>query len=78
MGQVKEANSLAKMKPMLSECRVDVSTRLAGQSAGQFHLIRDGNATGLRAVLSAVDPRQLAEEEILGAGTRHVAVLMSW
>ena len=65
VGQVKEANSLAKMKPMLSECRVDVSARLAGQSAGQFHLIRDGDATGLKADLSAVDPRQLAEEEIL-------------
>ena len=28
VGQVKETNSIAKMKPMLSECRVDIAARL--------------------------------------------------
>ncbi len=65
VGQVKESNSLAKMKPMLSECRDDVASRLPGQTAGQFHLIRDGQVTGLQADRSAVDARQLAEDEIL-------------
>jgi hypothetical protein len=70
VGQVKEANSLAKMKPMLGECRVDVADRLPGQAAGEFHLIRDGAATGLKAEPSAVDPRQVPEEEILELARR--------
>ena len=45
VGQVKEANSIAKMKPMLSECRVDVASRLPVQEPGEFHLIRDGEVT---------------------------------
>lgn len=70
VGQVHEANSLNKMRPMLSECRVDVSDRLAGQAAGHFHLIRDGGATALSAERSAVDPRQVPEEEILDLARR--------
>ena len=65
VGQVKEQNSLAKMKPMLSDCRIDVASRIPGQTAGQFHLIRDGLVTGLQADFSAVDARQVAEDEIL-------------
>ena len=65
VGQVKEANSLAKMKPMLSECRVDVAARLPAQTTGQFHVIRDGVVTGLMSNPSAVDPLQIPEDEIL-------------
>jgi GTPase SAR1 family protein len=70
VGQVKEANSLAKMKPMLGECRIDVAARFPGQSTGEFHLLRDGAATGLKAEPSAVDPRQVPEEEILELARR--------
>ena len=58
VGQVKEANSIAKMKPMLSDCRIDVTARLPSQAAGEFLLIRGNDVTGLRARLSAVDPRR--------------------
>jgi hypothetical protein len=64
-GQVKEANSIAKMKPMLSDCRIDVGARLPAQEPGEFCLIRDGEVTLLRTELSAVEPRQVAEEEIV-------------
>jgi len=70
VGQVKETNSLAKMKPMLSECRVDVAARLPGQTTGQFHLIRDGVVMSLMADPSAVDPRQIPEDEILSLARR--------
>ena len=70
VGQVKETNSLAKMKPMLSECRVDVAARLPAQTTGQFHLIRDGVVTSLMADPSAVDPKQIPEEEILSLARR--------
>src|SRR5262249_320363 len=65
VGQVKEANSIAKMKPMLNDCRVDVAGRPPAQEPGEFFLIRDGKVTGLKAGLSAVEPRQVPEEEIV-------------
>jgi hypothetical protein len=53
------------MKPMLSECRIDVAARLPGQEPGEFCLIRDGDVTLLKTQPSAVEPRQVPEEEIL-------------
>jgi hypothetical protein len=70
VGQVKEANSIAKMKPMLSECRVDIAARLPSQGPGEFHLIQGGDATGLKTCLSAVDPRQVPEDEIVTLARR--------
>jgi energy-coupling factor transporter ATP-binding protein EcfA2 len=69
-GQVKEANSIAKMKPMLSDCRVDVASRLPAQEPGEFHLIRDGDVTALKTHPSAVDPRQIPEDEIIKLARR--------
>jgi energy-coupling factor transporter ATP-binding protein EcfA2 len=69
-GQVKEANSIAKMKPMLSDCRVDVAARLPSQETGEFFLIRGKGVTGLRTRLSAVDPRQVPEDEIVALARR--------
>jgi len=65
VGRVKEKTALDKMKPMLSDCRTDVSSKLAVQETGRFHLIRDGEVTPVRAWRSAVLPEQLAEDEIL-------------
>jgi DNA helicase HerA-like ATPase len=70
VGQVKEANSIAKMKPMLNDCRVDVAALLPSQEPGEFHLIRDGEVTGLKTCLSAVDPRQVSEDEIVTLARR--------
>lgn len=65
VGRVKEPTALAKMKPMLAECRVDVASKLPGQGPGAFHLLRDGTAVGLRAGLNALPPVQLPEDRIL-------------
>jgi hypothetical protein len=72
VGRIKEAPAVAKMKPMLSECRVDIAARLPGQGPGEFHLLRDGAVTGFRAEYSAVAPDQRSEEAILALarGTR--------
>ena len=70
VGRVKEPTALAKMKPMLSDCRVDVAARLPTQETGQFHLIRDGDVTSLRTDLSAVPPEQLPEANILSLARR--------
>jgi DNA helicase HerA-like ATPase len=65
VGQVKETNSIAKMKPMFADHRVDVAARLPSQETGEFYLIRDGVAAGIKAHTSAVDPRQVPENEIV-------------
>ncbi len=70
VGRVKEPTALAKMKPMLSDCRVDVTSKLSTQEAGEFHLLRDGNVTSLRAAPSIMLTEQLAEQEILELARR--------
>jgi ABC-type oligopeptide transport system ATPase subunit len=65
VGRIREQNSIDKMKPMLNECRVDIAAKLPGQEAGQFHLLRVGGATGLKAGRSALTPVQLSEERIV-------------
>ena len=65
VGQIREVNSIAKMKPMLNDCRVDVESRLPSQEPGEFFLIRDGDAVGLKTCLSVVDARQIPEDEIV-------------
>lgn len=65
VGRVKEPTALAKMKPMLSEARIDVASKLPGQGPGQFYVIRDGAVTSLQAARSLVSPSQLSDEEIL-------------
>ncbi len=65
VGQIREATSIAKMKPMLSECRIDIASNLPGQEPGEFHLIRDGDAISLKSCLSVVNARQIPEDEIV-------------
>ncbi|MCA1686556.1 MAG: DUF853 family protein, partial [Planctomycetia bacterium] len=70
VGRVTQTTALAKMRPMLSDCRVDVEARLPNQTTGQFHLIREGEVTAFRADRSLVATEQLPEGEILGLARR--------
>ena len=70
VGRVTQATALAKMRPMLSDCRVDVESKLPNQSTGQFHLIREGDVTAFRAERSLVSTEQLPEAEILALSRR--------
>ena len=72
VGRIKEEVSLKKMKPMLSESRVDIAAKLPGQEPGQFHLMRDGEVTALRADCPAVEPAQLPEDAILALARRGI------
>lgn len=65
VGRVKEPIALAKMKPMLSEARTDVASKLPAQGPGQFFVIRDGEVTSLQGTLSLISPKQLPDDEIL-------------
>lgn len=70
VGKIKEPTAIRKMKPMLSECKDDVSLRLPAQKTGEFHLLRDGEATAFQADRSLLVTEQLAEEEILTLAKR--------
>jgi hypothetical protein len=67
VGRVKEQTALNKMKPMLSECRIDVTARLPVQGPGEFHVMREGEVKAIRAHRNLVLANQVAEEEILAA-----------
>ena len=70
LGQIKEEQSLRKMRPMLNEFREDLTKRLPGQSIGQFHMVREGRVERVRTDRSAVDLQQLPEERILSMAHR--------
>ena len=65
VGRVKETVALNKLKPMFANAKVDVAARLPNQETGEFHLIRDGNVTSLRAAPAIMATEQLPEHEIL-------------
>jgi hypothetical protein len=69
IGRVKETVSLDKMKPMLSDARVDAS-KIPGQSTGEFHFARDGRVDRVKAEPSALATEQLSDEELLRLAAR--------
>ncbi|HYO56371.1 helicase HerA domain-containing protein [Archangium sp.] len=69
IGRVKEKVSLDKMKPMLSEARVD-ATKIPGQSTGEFHFARDGKVDRVKAEPSALTTQQLSDDELLQLAAR--------
>jgi energy-coupling factor transporter ATP-binding protein EcfA2 len=70
VGKVTQPVSINKMRPMLAECRIDVSSKLASRRAGQFFLLRNGDATPLMGRLPAILPDQIGADEILALAAR--------
>ncbi|RUL86823.1 helicase HerA-like domain-containing protein [Tautonia sociabilis] len=65
LGRISQDVSIAKMKPLLSACRGDIASRLAGQETGQFQFGREGTVVALRGARSVLVTEQLPEGEIL-------------
>lgn len=65
IGRIKEKTALDKLKPMLSEAKTDVSSKLASQSTGEFYAIHDGEVSNIKADLSLVQAEQVPAHEIL-------------
>ena len=65
IGRIKEKTALEKLKPMLSEAKTDVSSKLANQSTGEFYAIYDGEVSSIKADLSLVQAEQVPAHEIL-------------
>lgn len=65
VGRVAEKTAVEKMKPLLSESRVNVSSKLAGAKVGEFFKLQDGDVVELKAQPSLMRTEQMPEEEII-------------
>jgi hypothetical protein len=65
IGRIGSPTAIEKMKPLLSECRTDVSASLATSSLGEFFQVSDGQVLRMRSQRSLMDTTQLNEERIL-------------
>lgn len=65
VGRIQEKNSLAKMQPMLTDCRADIVAKLSGQKPGDFYLLQAAQPIPIHAQRSLMETIQLPETEIL-------------
>jgi hypothetical protein len=65
IGRIGSTVAIEKMKPLLAECRTDVSGSLATSGVGEFFQISDGQVTRIRSERSLMDTVQLTEDRIL-------------
>ncbi|WP_437765329.1 helicase HerA-like domain-containing protein [Sorangium sp. So ce281] len=70
VGRVTQQTALDKMKPLLSDARMDVSARIPGQEAGEFHLLQDGRVTAFKRDVPLLRAEQVPESEILKLARR--------
>ncbi|MBF2002686.1 MAG: DUF853 family protein [Synechococcales cyanobacterium M58_A2018_015] len=73
VGKIKETTALNKLKPMLSEAKIDITSKLPNQQVGEFFLIHDGEVTSLKANRSLIQAEQVPLEKIqtLAATSAH-------
>ncbi len=64
VGRVQQPTAIAKLKPMF-ERRPDAADKLAGQSAGEFYLVREAGVSPIQVSLNLVPTEQLPEDRIL-------------
>lgn len=65
VGRVTQQVALEKMKPLLTEARVNVSARIPGQGVGEFHLLQEGRVTAFKANQALLRTEQVPDPEIL-------------
>lgn len=70
VGRVAEKTAVEKMKPLLSECRTNVSAKLAGAKVGEFFKLQDGEAVEFKASESLMRTAQISEDEITRLANR--------
>lgn len=65
VGRVAEKRAIEKMRPLLSQCNVDLIPKLSGQKTGEFFVLNEGSVTPIKAERSLMDTKQRSEDEIL-------------
>ncbi len=64
VGRIAEKNAIDKMKPLLSECRINVAAKIATAGTGEFFQLAEGEVTLFDAQRSVMNTRQMSELEI--------------
>ena len=70
VGRVSEKTAVEKMKPLLSECRINVAAKLATAGTGEFFQLAEGDVTLFDAQRSVMSTRQLGDHEIRALASR--------
>jgi hypothetical protein len=70
VGRVAEKTAVDKMKPLLSECRINVGAKLAQAKTGEFFKLEDGEVVELKADPALMRTAQMTEDGILQAAAR--------
>ncbi|HKO93981.1 MAG TPA: hypothetical protein VJU61_22660, partial [Polyangiaceae bacterium] len=65
VGRVAEKTAVDKMKPLLSESRINVAAKLALAKTGEFFRLEEGEVVEFKAGLSLMQTSQVPEETIL-------------
>ena len=65
IGRVKEPRAIEKLKPMLAASKGGAADKLAGQSAGEFYLVREASVMAVRSDESFMRTEQLSENQIV-------------
>lgn len=64
VGRVAEKTAVDKMKPLLSECRINVAAKLATAGQGEFFQLSGGDVTLFDAQRAVMATRQLSDMDI--------------
>lgn len=73
VGQVKEGTALEKIRPMLSDARIDPRGHIASQGTGEFHVLGGDRVRSVCAVRSRIDAQQVPEADILALASPECA-----
>lgn len=65
VGKVTQGTAIAKLKPLFDAARIDASDKLAGQSAGQFYLLKESVGQAIRVDRNLIPTQQLPEDKTL-------------
>jgi hypothetical protein len=65
VGRVAEKTAVDKMKPLLSECRINIGAKLAQAKTGEFFRLEEGEVIEFKAAQSLMRTAQMAEDAIL-------------
>ncbi|MEZ4308699.1 MAG: helicase HerA-like domain-containing protein [Polyangiaceae bacterium] len=65
VGRVTQQVAIDKMKPLLSDARIDVGARIPGQGVGEFHLLQDGSVKAFKARFPLLRTEQLPDSEVV-------------
>lgn len=65
VGKVAQKPAIDKMKPLLSDCRINIEGKLAQAKTGEFFRIEDGEVIEFKATQSLMRTAQMTEEHII-------------